>query len=115
MERAASVMDERRYNKASLHINCMIKVRIEIPPCHDDVWLPVLKTGKSGVNATIKSTASVPPEPAARACFQRRTGIIKHYHASDVILMHNDYPELAGPTNNTNSETLFGKIIKIAM
>ena len=94
-----------------------------MPPGHDNAWLLVLKYGKSGVNAPINSsanvvkpTASVPPEHAARACFQRRTGIIIRNHASDVIFMRNDYPELADPTNNTNSEgTFFAKIIKITM
>ena len=92
----------------------MTKVRIEMPPGHDNAWLLVLKYGKSGVNAPINSsanvvkpTASVPPEHAARACFQRRTGIIIRNHASDA---------LADPTNNTNSEeTFFAKIIKITM
>ena len=85
-----------------------------MPPGHDNAWLLVLKYGKSGVNAPINSsanvvkpTASVPPEHAARACFQRRTGIIIRNHASDA---------LSDPTNNTNSEgTFFAKIIKITM
>ena len=92
----------------------MTKVRIEMPPGHDNAWLLVLKYGKSGVNAPINSsayavkpTASVLPEHAARACFQRRTGIIIRNHASDA---------LADPTNNTNSEgTFFANIIKITM
>lgn len=85
-----------------------------MPPGHDNAWLLVLKYGKSGVNAPINSsayvvkpTASVVPEHAARACFQRRTGIIIRNHASDA---------LADLTNNTNSEgTFFAKIIKITM